>query len=823
MLGIAELLPVGTPMVSFLKMDLSGNLIWKRVFNCNNLYLWAQALTEAANGNYQVFGTFNSGNYQDNYAIEFNSMSGVTVWDSIYARNSFSNSWDESFFDAKVHSLNNATYTVGRFQTAAGQGSYRPSLTKFKPTGEMEWSKTYLYPFSSSGGRLYSYSLSVDGDSLVMGLLGRNGGNNPPFQCGLIKTDTSGNINWSKLYTGANGQDLRSYNIINTPNGYLLGGWIQNGNKDLFLIKTDKQGNVIWSKSYGGTGDEDVYQAGSNSRIILDGNEIITVGRTDAFGGGFDIFMVRVDLSSGDVINAGCSNDLAIIQSNLPSYQTNYPMVRSTLPITSTDPVIVPTDIIMDQGGNLVENVSDTLIGGDTVYLCPGEDITVRADWNPSLTYLWNTGGTSQTETLSVSGTYWVDVSGGGCIVWSDTVYVVVGTLNVDLGSDTTLCDNPNPVLLDATTPGVSYLWQDGSTNATFSASSSGTYWVQVDDGLGCTGSDTIEIQYGNVPVFSLGNDTTLCQGETILLDATTTGASYLWQDNSTANTYNVNSGGTYWVEVTANGCTSSDTVIVQYNPIPIVNLGNDTVLCDLSTLTLDATTTAATYSWQDGSTNPTFNAVTSGSYWVEVNLNGCSSSDTINVQYSTSPVVNLGNDTTLCQGETILLDATTTGASYLWQDNSTANTYNVNSGGTYWVEVSTNGCTSSDTVIVQYNPTPIVDLGNDTTLCGVTSFLLDANYPTSTYLWQDGSTNASYTVNSSGTFWVTLSIGTCVASDTINLQFSAEPQVDLGNDTTICESSAIVLDATTTGATYTWQDVRWAQTSTYQVQEFIG
>ena len=94
---------------------------------------------------------------------------------------------------------------------------------------------------------------------------------------------------------------------------------------------------------------------------------------------------------------------------------------------------------------------------------------------------------------------------------------------------------------------------------------------------------------------FNLVNDTTLCQGETLTLDATSSNAAYLWQDNSTNPSFTVTQQGTYWVEVTNNCGTTTDTINVSYNALPTVNLSNDT-LCQGETLTLDATSSNATY-----------------------------------------------------------------------------------------------------------------------------------------------------------------------------------------------------------------------------------
>jgi gliding motility-associated-like protein len=77
------------------------------------------------------------------------------------------------------------------------------------------------------------------------------------------------------------------------------------------------------------------------------------------------------------------------------------------------------------------------------------------------------------------------------------------------------------------------------------------------------------------------------------------------------------------------NGIT--DTVIndLFVTDLPIINLGNDTIRCDGEILTLDATVQNATYLWQDNSTNPTYDVIDIGEYFVEITVDGCSNTDT--------------------------------------------------------------------------------------------------------------------------------------------------------------------------------------------------
>ena len=96
------------------------------------------------------------------------------------------------------------------------------------------------------------------------------------------------------------------------------------------------------------------------------------------------------------------------------------------------------------------------------------------------------------------------------------------------------------------------------------------------------------------------------------------------------------------------------------------------------------------------------------------VTVNGCSDADTVIVSFTPAPLVNLGADTTLCAGLSVTLNAAVSGGTYLWQDNSSAPTFTVTQAGTYYVQVTANNCSTSDTVSVSYTPLPAVSLGND-------------------------------------------------------------------------------------------------------------
>jgi len=201
-------------------------------------------------------------------------------------------------------------------------------------------------------------------------------------------------------------------------------------------------------------------------------------------------------------------------------------------------------------------------------------------------------------------------------------------------------------------------------------------------------------------PTLNGWSDTVLCAGESLLLDATTPGATYLWQDSSSTPTFVITESGTYWVEVTVGCSRASDTITVTYSQ-PSVNLGPDTTLCQGQSLTLEASSVGASYLWEDGSTDPSVLVTEEGVYWVEVRTQCDTVGDTITVRFEPPPDVDVGQDTSLCEDQVLVLDATTAGATYLWQDSSTASTTVVANPGYFWVTVNRNGCMGTDTLLV--------------------------------------------------------------------------------------------------------------------------
>jgi gliding motility-associated-like protein len=301
-------------------------------------------------------------------------------------------------------------------------------------------------------------------------------------------------------------------------------------------------------------------------------------------------------------------------------------------------------------------------------------------------------------------------------------------------------------------------------TNNIFSNLDSGQYIMVTKDANGCSFSDTTRLTALPTPSFSLGNDTSICMGQSLLISAPDSSSySYQWQDNSNGQTYLASANGLYSVKVTNGyGCSSSDTIKLALRTLPVFSLGNDTTVCNghvyYLTPKFNSPSNGLVYTWSDGTTGrPSLLVNAPGLYWMQSSDGGCAFRDSITVSYKPSPAVALGNDTTLCDGQTILLDATNNGSSYLWQDGSTQATYLVDRAGAYSVKVDEDGCDTTGSITVAYISKPIINLGTDTTVCVTQQLVLDASYPNSTYEWQDGSTSPRYTVTTAGTYSVSV------------------------------------------------------------------
>ena len=199
---------------------------------------------------------------------------------------------------------------------------------------------------------------------------------------------------------------------------------------------------------------------------------------------------------------------------------------------------------------------------------------------------------------------------------------------------------------------------------------------------------------------FNIGNDTTLCNGNSLLLNPNIPNAIYTWQDSSHTPTFTVTQAGIYWVRAyfPDYNITASDTINISYVSAPVVNLGNDTTLCNGQSLILNAAYSSCTYQWQDGTTQPTYSITQQGIYWVNLTNNfNCTVWDSIKVNYIGAPSLSAINDTSLCKGIPFIISIPNGAYSILWNDGDTNYFRFLNQSGLYNITLTNQCGISSD------------------------------------------------------------------------------------------------------------------------------
>ncbi len=168
-----------------------------------------------------------------------------------------------------------------------------------------------------------------------------------------------------------------------------------------------------------------------------------------------------------------------------------------------------------------------------------------------------------------------------------------------------------------------------------------------------------------------------------------------------------VSDGGTYNLQLITNGgCVSNGSITIAVQPNLFQQLTpNDTVLCDAQVLPVDVQqSTPATYLWNDGNTSAQRTFSNTGTYTLLTTDNVCSRRDTFSVGRNFTPTVALGNDTSLCFSEQVVLHAKHPLAeTYLWSNNSTDTSITVTTPGLYTVAVGNFCGTVTDAIMIDF------------------------------------------------------------------------------------------------------------------------
>ncbi|HHG84828.1 MAG TPA: gliding motility-associated C-terminal domain-containing protein [Bacteroidetes bacterium] len=379
---------------------------------------------------------------------------------------------------------------------------------------------------------------------------------------------------------------------------------------------------------------------------------------------------------------------------------------------------------------------------------------------NSPITYAWNSGiGGTSTDSIPQftypAGTYQVSckISDVNSCTQTDSVSIVAHPpFSVDLGPDTSVC-GMSSLVLGGTLPtgGYAYLWSNTATSQTITVGA-GTYTVTVTDTNLCTAIDTILVATGGAQTPFLGQDTLICPGDSLELDAGAGWASYLWSSMDTTQTISIDSAGTYYVDVVDSmNCMAVDSFVLAIDSIFTVDLGIDTIIvCSDSTILLDAGNfgPSKTYLWSTGATTQTISVTQPNTYLVTVTSSAmCEESDSVKFLNYLKNSFSLPGDTILCNGDTLDLDVSLAGLGFLWSTGATTPTLMVNMMGIFWVDVlDSNACWTRDSIAINYTAPPQVALsGLNSAYCGNDPVISLVGTPTGGTFYGPGVAGASF------------------------------------------------------------------------------
>ncbi len=270
----------------------------------------------------------------------------------------------------------------------------------------------------------------------------------------------------------------------------------------------------------------------------------------------------------------------------------------------------------------------------------------------------------------------------------------------LNLGNDTNICLGDSINLTYNLELESKIKWNTGDTTNKIIVKKQGVYSTIVTAFNGNRQYDTINITVGPKFKVFIGNDTAFCGQFSHLIKASSGFAKYNWNTGSTAMQITVNSKGIYSVKVLdSNTCPSGDTIAIDQIKKPIIKLSYDSINCKYVFLSTD-TIKGLSYLWSTNETTNNIKVDKKGWYSLKAIGPFCSNQDSIQVNQLSQPEVNLGLDTSLCNYELQL--STKEQGSYLWNTSETRPSIFVNEPGQFWLTVSRNNCSASDTINVK-------------------------------------------------------------------------------------------------------------------------
>ncbi|MBO9631612.1 MAG: gliding motility-associated C-terminal domain-containing protein [Chitinophagaceae bacterium] len=731
-----------------MKIDQNGNQLWSKKYKIFGDPFFASKVVATDDGGMILLGSF-----QDKGVLVIRlDANGNVRWNKMFSKDPlYPGGWNWYSFSDAVQRANELY--IGGTAAQTGGGSATTVYSGFvmrldDANGNIIWSKKY----SINGNDVWIRNIILRGPDIIVQ---SNGGTGVPNGFSSVhEMDVNGQMTRSVTLGLPVGGSFDYTGIKATPAGdlYVLNTITEPLQLQPYYafhsigIRLDNDLQQVWAKDYGAyaKGRYFFIDVGKNNSLAMLGDEI---GMTVPYFTSFGYKMMFKRIEEWGAAQWDCGNydhNVNIVQTPTVGQPLNWEQEQQ-MPIQAVDSVI---------------QLFTTY--GQVRYVCPTEFVD-------SCSFLKMDG---KDEMCNITKPY---------------TYSIVKN---------STCTQPVKWEL----PQGATIVAQTNDEVTLRFSSLGEFWIKAELPFACSPSkDSILVKATSSALsLNLGNDTIICKDTYIQLQAGTGFNRYNWQDGSADPVFSVTDPGKYWVE-TEDACENvfSDTLYVTPANISI-NLGADLQKCNDETLVLTAPAGYLNYSWLTDYhishlSNPvvTIQPDKDTSYILKAEqMPGCFAYDTVAVKVLHSPAVLLGPDRSFCTGDTWEFAAGSGFASYLWNTGAATEKITVDRVGEYSViATSANGCASYDTVRVPLlYPLPQPVLDPDRSLCKDDSRILDPGKFNS-YLWQDGSSNRTFTATGTGIYQVEVrDANNCVGNASVEIdKILPLPEKFLPNDTVIC------------------------------------
>jgi|GEM_PF-828302 len=401
---------------------------------------------------------------------------------------------------------------------------------------------------------------------------------------------------------------------------------------------------------------------------------------------------------------------------------------------------------------------------------------------------------------------------------------------NINANGDKLLirCEGDDPLTLSAGNAFDTYSWNTGATSSEIQISQAGWYKVNVATLDGCQLKDSVELRISK-PVVDLGMDRNICLPKKDTLNASDQFTGYSWSTKETSQKITVSKSGKYSVAVTNKyGCKTRDSITVTFVEKPKIDFSKlDTLTCGAKTTLPAVTADKGTFSFQRLNDGFTFtgNEISVpefGTIPFKIKATdefSCFSDSVIGFGFHEAPVVDIGLDRTICNPDTVVLDATDRFKSYLWSTSQTDRKITIKNTGLYSV-VATNifGCKANDTIALSFVNKPKIDFSRlDTLICGQKTAVLQVTADKGSFSSQRLSDGFNFTgknvsVPDFGPYQFRIKATdefSCLSDSMIHFGFHKTPTVDFSVDSTKCQGYNLDIkylgDANTKGSDFAW------------------